>query len=98
MTNTPQCYACLHFDWDAPPRVFRCAAFPDGIPVPIQANQHDHSQPYPGDRGIRYEPIGPGPRAEVSAQAVLEGRRKSGPQVVTASEPRKPRRRRRAAH
>ena len=98
MTNSPQCYACLHFDWDAPPRVFRCAAFPDGIPVPIQANKHDHNEPYPGDHGIRYEPIRPGPRAEVATQAVLERQGESGAQIVTTSEPCKPNRRRRAAH
>jgi hypothetical protein len=27
------------------------------IPVPIQANKHDHRKPYPGDHGIHFEPM-----------------------------------------
>ena len=57
MTNTPQCYACVHFDWDAPPRCSGALAFPEGIPIPVQANKHDHSKPYPGDHGVLYEQI-----------------------------------------
>jgi hypothetical protein len=100
MTNSPQCYACAHFDRDAPPREFRCGAYPDGIPVPIQANKHDHSKPYPGDHGILYEPIRPGPRFQVGVQAILEGWRKPGPRAESApppAEPRKSKERGRAA-
>src|SRR5262245_20262053 len=79
MTNTPQCEACIHLDRDAPPGEYRCAAFPEWIPVPIQANKHDHSEPCPDDHGIRYEQIRPGPRAEVAVWAILTRWRRTDP-------------------
>lgn len=33
-----------------------CDAYPDGIPEAIITGEHDHTQPYPGDNGIRWEP------------------------------------------
>jgi hypothetical protein len=84
MTNIPRCYACVHFDWDAPRRVFRCDAFPNGIPVLIQANKHDHSRPHPGHHGIRFEQIRPGPLAEVAVQAVLERAAKPDTRAATS--------------
>jgi hypothetical protein len=100
MTNTPQCYACVHLDREASFNPMRCDAFPDGIPVPIQANKHDHSKPYPGDHGIRFEQIRPGPLVEVAVQAILEGWNRPSPQTseaATHTEPRKSRRRGRVA-
>jgi hypothetical protein len=34
-----------------------CAAFPDGIPKDISYGENDHRKPFPGDHGIRYEPV-----------------------------------------
>ena len=33
-----------------------CRAFPYGIPDQILVGRADHRRPFPGDRGIRYEP------------------------------------------
>ena len=34
-----------------------CDAFPDKIPDQIWLGENDHTKPYPGDNGIRFEPI-----------------------------------------
>ena len=34
-----------------------CKAFPKGIPKKIITGEHDHTKPYKGDHGIRFEPI-----------------------------------------
>lgn len=48
----PACLTCRHLgpDWT-------CTAFRDGIPGPIIAGENDHREPYPGDSGVRYEPM-----------------------------------------
>ena len=48
-----QCARCVHNLSDTVS--IRCRAFPLGIPVEIYAGAFDHSFPYRGDRGIRYQ-------------------------------------------
>jgi hypothetical protein len=56
VTLEPICLDCKHLD-RTEPGLMRCAAFPDEIPIAIQLMDHDHHEPYPGDRGIRFEPL-----------------------------------------
>ncbi len=48
-----QCTFCAHRSPDGT----RCKAFPTGIPVELMYNEHDHRLEFPGDNGIRYQPI-----------------------------------------
>ena len=48
------CLNCKHFYQNTQSG---CAAYPNGIPLPINSGQFDHSNPFAGDNGIRYEAI-----------------------------------------
>jgi hypothetical protein len=54
----PICIECRHLNPDNRGPM-RCAAFPKEIPEAILLAQADHHKPYPGDHGIRFEPIAP---------------------------------------
>lgn len=41
-----------------------CKAFPGGIPFELLYNEYDHRMEFPGDNGVRYQPITLG-RAEL---------------------------------
>ena len=49
---TAQCLICDNYLGD-----LSCLAFPDKIPNIILFGKHDHTKPYKGDKGIRFEPI-----------------------------------------
>ena len=48
-----QCTFCAHRSPDAT----KCKAFPSGIPVKLLFNEHDHTLPYEGDNGVRYQAV-----------------------------------------
>jgi hypothetical protein len=50
MPRSDQCIICAHFRFSG-----GCDAFPDGIPEAILTSEHDHTEPYPGDNGVRFE-------------------------------------------
>jgi hypothetical protein len=54
----PLCMNCLHFDFENR-KSLTCRAFPNGIPEKILTNRADHRREYPGDHGLRYDPIDP---------------------------------------
>jgi hypothetical protein len=49
---TEQCPVCKHYL-----NLFECEAFPEGIPDEILSGEVDHTEPYPGDNGIRFEAV-----------------------------------------
>ncbi len=51
----PLCLACQRLRRPVRGRL-ACAAFPGGIPTTLLGASADHSEPYPGDHGIRFEP------------------------------------------
>jgi len=56
---SPLCMLCSHYRG-----ALACEAFPDIIPTEIIHSRRLHIEPYPGDMGIRFDPM---PRKEVEA-------------------------------
>lgn len=54
--SVPICWLCKHLH-EGHPQPYTCPAFPERIPQRIISNQHDHRTPYPGDGGVRFEPV-----------------------------------------
>lgn len=53
----PHCTECRHLFPEKPGEFgFKCAAFPEGIPDEIIEEGLPHTEPYPGDNGIKFEP------------------------------------------
>lgn len=51
----PQDSQCLRCKWYQ--GLLTCKAYLEQIPHEIASNDHDHREPYPGDGGIRFEPL-----------------------------------------
>ena len=56
MSHSIQCINCLLFNSDNDD-AFTCDAFPAAIPQEILLGEHDHLNPFPGDRGFLRVPI-----------------------------------------
>jgi hypothetical protein len=56
--EAPVCMDCKHYHRSSSGAVaFSCDAFPEGIPDEILLHRNPHTAPFPGDRGIQFEPI-----------------------------------------
>ncbi len=55
-SQPPQCMECAHLIEKKRKGRARCAAF-TSVPIPdaIWFGSHDHREPFPGDKGIRFE-------------------------------------------
>lgn len=54
-TRAIACPFCIHFNSNIRDRTV-CTAFPNGIPDEIKFGYAHHTEPWPGDNGIRFEP------------------------------------------
>jgi len=51
---TKECFRCAHWKRGSDP--IACSAFPEGIPPEILTGAVSHKEPYPRDKGFRFEP------------------------------------------
>ena len=51
MSQSDQCLMCRHYQG-----LHTCDAYLEDIPQEIFSGMHDHTRPFPGDQGIRFEP------------------------------------------
>ena len=58
-----QCTFCAHRSPDGT----KCKAYPAGIPVEILFNEADHTLPFVGDNGIRYQAVQLGEARKVAS-------------------------------
>ncbi len=57
MIRIPQCYDCSRLrKTPKGKRGIFCDAFPAGVPAEIMFNRHRHTEPYPGDNGLLFQP------------------------------------------
>ena len=59
--SAPKCFECIHYLDKPEAGKLICKAFMYGIPNEILEGGHDHTKPFKGDGGIRFEPIKEGP-------------------------------------
>lgn len=52
----PLCLVCTRVHDPETPAT--CDAFPEGIPSPILLGEFVHTEPYEGDRGLKFKPFG----------------------------------------
>lgn len=50
--QSDQCLLCMNYYG-----MFKCEAYPNGIPEEIYTGEHDHKQSFKGDNGIGFEEI-----------------------------------------
>jgi hypothetical protein len=68
MSHGMQCSRCVHYLGP-----FRCDAFLErDIPQEILSGEFDHENPYPGDHGVRYEPLPDDPAELTKAEKTGE--------------------------
>lgn len=73
MPSPLQCHGCDRYAWSTLDSD-RCGAFPEGIPDAIWLGDADHSEPYPGDGGVRRLPIAGDPAEREKARHAAWGK------------------------